>query len=221
MIFVCIAICVALILFGRKKLIFFFICFLGIVLIGINAMQNLCSEKSILKVCLTGKTEMREMHWKNPNGPLKQSRIECHEVIFQQTDGEEIARFSLCGDLIGVRAKILRFPPFLNAIGIFNQYKWDAVYTGYRRAEDYEQFPFEAHSLAKTQSTILRSLLFKCWNALFFNRTHSCLVKSANLQSNYFPTVDESGNAIEAEYTLSLSSAGLSATPVNHKSPNN
>ena len=214
MIFVYIAICLALILFRRKKLIFLFICFLGL-LTGINAMQNLCSEKPVLKVCLTGKTEMREMHWKNPNGTLKHSSIECHEVIFQQINGEEIARFSLCGDLIGVRAKILRFPPFLNAIGISNQYKWDAVYTGYRRAEDYQEFPVEAHSLAKTPSTVFRSLLFKCWNALFFNRTHSFLFKSANLQSNYFPTVDESGNAIEAEYTLSLSSAGLSATNLN------
>ncbi len=200
--------------FRRKKLIFLFICFLTL-LIGINAMQNLCGEKPILKVCLTGKTEMREMQWKNPNGPLKHSSIECHEVTLQQTDGKEIGRFSLCGDLIGIRAKILRFSPLLNAIGISNQYKWDAVYTGYRRAEDYQEFPVEAYSLTKKQSNVFLGLLFKCWDALFFNRTHSFLFKSANLQSNYFPTVDESGNPIEAEYTLSLSAGGLSATTVS------
>jgi hypothetical protein len=201
-----------MIFFRQKKLLCSLILIICFLWIGINAMQNLCGEKPILNVCLTGKTETREMQWKNPNGPLKHASIECHEVIFQQPDGEEIARFSICGDLIGIRAKILRFSPLLNAIGISNQYKWDAVYTGYRRAEDYQEFPVEAYSLTKKQSNVFLRLLFKCWDALFFNRTHSFLFKSANLQSNYFPTVDESGNPIEADHTLSLSAAGISAT---------
>jgi hypothetical protein len=180
------------------------------VLIGINAIENLSTEKPVLKVCLTGKIQMREIVWKNPAGPLRCSPIECHEIVFQRIDGKEIARFLLSGDLIGVRAKILRFHPFLNAIGIPNKFQPDIVYSGYRRAEDYSQFPVEAHPLV-VPTSFFHSLLLGWWDALFFHHSDAFWFKSANLESNYFPMVDKSGQVLEAEYFLTLSSAGLSA----------
>ncbi len=200
--------------FSLRKIIPW-ICFLamGPVLIGINAIENLSTEKPVLKVWLTGKTERREMVWKNPTGPLRQFSIECHEIVFQSIDGKEIARFLLSGDLIGVRAKILRFHPFINAMGISNKFQPDIVYTGYRRAEDYGQFPIEAHSLAMPKS-LFHSLLLRSWEALFFHHFQSFLFKSANIESNYFPVVDKSGQVLEAEYFLTLSSSGLSAIKI-------
>jgi hypothetical protein len=197
----------------RKTLVW--ICFLamGPLLMGINAIENLSTEKPVLKVCLTGKTEIREMVWKNPTGPIRHSSIECHEIVFQWIDGKEIARFLLCGDLIGVRAKILRFHPFLNAIGISNKFQPDLVYTGYRRAEDYGEFPVEAHSLA-VETSLFHSFLLRGWETLFFHHPHSFWFKSANLESNYFPILDKSGQVLEAEYFLTLSSAGLSAIKI-------
>ena len=121
---------------------------LGIALFGINSIETLSSEKPILKVRLTGKSENHEMEWKNPHRKdVQRSNIAAHEVILQTTDKNEVFHSFLPGELCAVRAKIFRFHPLLNALGISNKYRLDLIYTGYRSAKKYAEFPIDAHPL--------------------------------------------------------------------------
>ncbi|MBS0604134.1 MAG: hypothetical protein JSS60_03740 [Verrucomicrobia bacterium] len=192
---------------GLEPLFFLVI---GLSLASINAIENLSSERPILKIRLTGAIASQEMEWKNPGGPLQHTAIKCHEVVLENIAGVETAHFYLPGDLIGVRAKTFRFHPLLNALGISTKYRLDMIYTGYRKAENYSRLPVLAHPLSQPASS-LNSLLFKYWESFFCKEANAFWVHSCTLESNYFPMTDEFGKPIEAEYYLSLSSFGLSA----------
>ena len=142
---------------------------LGIALFGINSIENLSNEKPILKVRLTGKSENLEMEWKNPQRKaVQRSSIAAHEVILQTTDKNEIFHSFLPGELCAVRAKIFRFHPLLNALGISNKYRVDLIYTGYRSAKKYAEFPIDAHPITFPLS-FFNALAFKYWESFFSN----------------------------------------------------
>lgn len=197
--------------FFWKKLIFTTLfSTLGIALLGINSIETLSSEKPILQVRLTGKSESHEIEWKNPHQNLQRSNIPAHEVILLTADKSEIFRSFLPGELCAVRAKIFRFHPLLNALGISNKYRLDLIYTGYRSAKKYAAFPIDAHPITFPLS-FFNTLLFKYWEAFFSIKTDSFWIKSATLESNYFPMIDENGKAFKGTFLLTISNSGLSA----------
>jgi hypothetical protein len=193
------------------RTLFFGLLFLlvGLLFLGINAMNNLSSEKPILKICVTGNVQSEQMQWKQPDGPLTLANVTCHEVILETPGGDEVARLFLPGDLVAIRAKTFLFPPLLAAMGIKTKYRLDLIYSGYRRAEDYTRLPVRAQPLESPTSG-LSGLLFKYWESFFVKNTHLFFVKTATLESQYFPLTDEEGNPLAREFMLTLSPFGLS-----------
>lgn len=195
------------------RTLFFGLLFLlvGLLFLGINALNNLSSEKPILKICITGNLRSEQMQWKQPDGPLTLAPIDCHEVILRTLDDEEVAHLFLPGDLVAIRAKTFLFPPLLAAIGVKTKYRLDLIYSGYRKAEDYARFPVRAQPLESPASG-LSGLLFKYWESFFVKNTHLFFVKTATLESQYFPLTDEEGHPLAREFMLTLSPFGLSKT---------
>lgn len=193
--------------------LFFGLLFLlvGILFLGINALDNLSSDKPILKICVTGNFRSEEMEWKQPDGPLTLAKVVCREVILKTLSGEEVAHLFLPGDLVAIRAKTFLFPPLLAAMGVKTKYRLDLVYSGYRKAEDYARFPMRAQPLDSPVSG-LTGLLFKYWESFFVKNTHLFFVKTATLESQYFPLTDEGGNPLVREFMLTLSPFGLSSS---------
>ncbi len=187
---------------------------LGIIALSLNAIDNLTGEKPILKIRLTGNQTFNEVTWKTPKSKWQRSTIPYYEVILETIDGKELQHFFLSGELCAVRAKIFRFHPFLNALGIPTKYRLDVLYSGFRNAEKYADYPVEAHSLASLSSP-WDSLIFKYWESFFCRESTSPWIKSATLQSNYFPLADAQGEPLQQEYYLTLSSSGLSSL-TNH-----
>lgn len=184
---------------------------IGVIALSLNAIDNLTGEKPILKIRLTGKQTFNEVTWKTPKSKWKRSTIPYYEVVLETIDGKELQRFSLSGELCAVRAKIFRFHPLLNALGIPTKYRLDLLYSGYRNAEGYAEYPVEAHSLASLSSP-WDSLIFKYWESFFCRKATSLWIKSAMLQSNYFPLADAQGEPLQQEYFLTLSPSGLSSS---------
>jgi hypothetical protein len=185
------------------------------VLFGINGIDNLTAEKPILLVKLTGKSEDLEMEWKMPNHFMQKSTLPTYEVVLQSFDKNAlIFRTFLPGELCAVRAKIFRFHPLINFLGISNKYQLDLVYSGYFTAEKYAKFPVEARPISFPRS-FFHSCLFNYWNSFFAMKTSSYWIKSATLESNYFPLVDKKGKAFQGEFLLTISDSGLSA--IAHK----
>jgi hypothetical protein len=201
--------------FSWKEALFpmgFFV--LGIIVLSLNAIDNLTGEKPILKIRLTGKQTFNEVTWKTPKSKWQKSTLPYYEVVLEAIDGKELQRFSLSGELCAVRAKIFRFHPLLNALGIPTKYKLDLLYSGYRNAERYAEHPVEAHSLASLSSP-WDSLIFKYWESFFCRESTALWIKSAILQSNYFPLTDAQGEPLQQEYYLTLSPSGLSSLTSN------
>jgi hypothetical protein len=191
----------------RSSKLFFFLLLLlgGGFFLGIASLHNLTEETPILTICVTGNIQIEQMEYKHPDSPLKQMAIPCHEVILKTLDGSELSHLFLPGDLVGIRAKIFRFPLFFNALGIKTKYRLDLIYSGYRRAEDYSRFPVRAVSLNASSSW-----LFKQWESFFTKNAHLFFIKTATLESHYFPLSDETGAPLTKEFILHISSFGLS-----------
>jgi hypothetical protein len=195
-----------------KKLLFSSLFFaLGMALFGIHSIENFSIEKPILQVHLTGKSESREVEWKSPHQKsVQRSALAAHEVILQTTDKTELFHSFIPGELCAIRAKIFRFHPLLNALGISNKYRLDLIYTGYRSAQKYAEFPVQAYPIAFPLS-FFNTLVFKYWESFFSLKANSFWIKSATLESNYFPMSDENGNPFEGTFLLTISNSGLSA----------
>jgi hypothetical protein len=198
--------------FSWSKIIFnVSFCILGIILAGINAIDNLSSEKPILNVIITGKSITREMEWKPVHGNLQKSAIPCHELILQTPNKEKIFQEFLCGELCAIRAKVFLFPTWLNMLGISNRYCLDLVYSSYRNPEKITRSPIEAYPIPNSLS-FFNTLLFRYWENFFSLKTNHFWIKTASLESNYFPLVDENSHAIEGEFVLSITHSGLTSS---------
>ena len=60
-------------------------------------------------------------------------------------------------------------------------------------------------------SPFFNTLVFKYWESFFSIKANSFWIKSATLESNYFPMIDENGEAFEGTFLLTISNSGLSA----------
>lgn len=192
------------------------LCFfvIGIIALSLNAIDNLTGEKPILKIRLTGNQTFNEVTWKTPKSKWQRSTIPYYEVVLETMDGKELQRYCLSGELCAVRAKIFRFHPVLNALGIPTKYRLDLLYSGFRNAEKYAEYPVEAYSLSSLSSS-WDSLIFKYWESFFCREATAVWIKSAILQSNYFPLTDAQGEPLQQEYYLTLSPSGLSSMTTN------
>lgn len=185
--------------------LFIFCCF---IVLNFSLFNRLSEDKAILKVVLTGNEGGEEIEWKSPKEALKRTYLPTYEVRLEKPDGRLVDTFYMYGDLIGIRAKVIRFAPFLNAIGVSNLYQLEAVYNGYRTVDRHNSFPTHARDI--TLSSI-QDGLWNFWERLFVQQCHCSWIKSASLESSYFPLTDLGGKPISKEYLLTITSGGLSS----------
>ncbi|MCI0417594.1 hypothetical protein L0222_32915, partial [bacterium] len=85
-----------------------------------SGFQYLTEDRPALKVVMTGMQQAETLEWQPPNGRLLKETLPTYEVQFQTPEGQPVAQIFAYGDQIAVKARILRFRPILNAIGIHN-----------------------------------------------------------------------------------------------------
>lgn len=173
--------------------------------------SKLTEDSPVLKITLTGETEQRCVEWKCPNGHLRNAFLTCYEVqIMPINIDTEAACFYLYGDLCAIRAKVLRLHPFLNQLGIKNRCSIEMIYNGYKNVADYQSFPVEAFPLSEKKSW--KSFFWKLWTDAFSEKDSSNWIKSATLESTYFPLINASCEPYVGSFYLTVNTGGLSST---------
>jgi len=166
-----------------------------------SGFLHLTDGREIARIVITGKQTQSWAEWKNPDTAYCEAFVDSYEVLLKKPDGSLIRRFEVFGDLVGVRAEVVRLRPFLNFLGIPNACRIESVYNGYRTMERHRDLPHLG--IAVPFSNPLLSLL---WEKLFYLKWRSLFVQAATLESNYFPLQEP------ASYSLTLSAGGLSAS---------
>ncbi len=171
-------------------------------LISLGSFQHFIEGKPLLKVVVTGKQRQEWVEWKNPENHLQKGHLPAHEVRLETLKGEVLADYYLYGDLVGVRTQVIRFRPFLNLLGVSNLWSIDILYNGYHSAEKYQVLPIQAKSVVWRHPFFCYFKPF--WQQHFFKTVSSFWIKSASLESRYFPLVDEKGDPLQGNYLLKI-----------------
>lgn len=198
---------------NRKALKTFFfisIMFVSSAIIALSGFTHLTEDKPIATIKLTGKRKKKWVEWQNPDHALKKTCVETCEVTLQTPKGQNIGKYHLYGDLVAIRARVLRFHSLLNFLGIPNVCLIDAVYNGYQTMDRHNSRPHVGFPIP-----LPINLFSKLWVKVFFMEWNSTWIKSATLESNYFPLFNDQNDPSRATYILTVSNGGLSALPKN------
>lgn len=181
---------------------FFFTAFwtLSLLSIGLSGFFHLTEDQPIAQVVITGNHQKKWVEWKNPNGALRRERVNASEVVLKSTSGLLIGKYDIYGDFVAVRARVVRFSPILNFLGIPNICHLEAVYNGYETMQRHNQLPHLGYPIPLPMS-IFRHL----WEKGFYLNWKSSWIKSATLESNYFPLSDN------RTFWLTVTEGGLSS----------
>ncbi len=181
---------------------------------GMQAFFVMNEERPVLKVALTGKIELKQLEWKAPQGSLEKRKLPHYEVVLKSVDDEVLFSQVLCGELVAIRARVFRFTRLFNTLGFSSRYQFELLYNGYNDAQSYNRLPIQAFSIAElSRHTFWHKFFWKMWSGAFMQQQHFAWLKSATLESNYFPLVDANQRPIVREFLITISSGGLSAIP--------
>jgi len=160
-----------------------------------------------MKVIITGGVQLENVKLKGVDTTLQK-----HQVILEWIDGTRQEEFFLFGDLVAVRARILRFATWLNFLGFDNLFYIEAIYSGYRDMAQFNTRPLNGYAVGQFSSLrLVQGWLWNKWEALFFQEDTCSWIKSTTLESNYFPLLSWNGQPFRGTYLLTINFGGLSA----------
>ena len=115
-----------------------------------------------------------------------------------------------------MKAKALRFRPVLNLIGLHNLFRIEYVYNGYTTAERFNQYPHQAHEIPAPHPILssMQKRFWGFWDEAFYQQNDPWWIKSATLESSYFPLVNPDGTPFHGSYYLTVNPGGLSSIPL-------
>ena len=188
----------------------------GMVAIMTTGFVNLTEDQPILKVTMTGRFQVVPVEWKPPDGNMRKENLKAYEVVLARPDNHMISRLHIYGDQVAVKARLLRFRPILNVIGIHNLCKIDYVHNGYTTATRFNNYPHHAEEITVAHRLIapLQDPFWDYWENFYTGKSTSPLVKSATAESNYFPLVYANGAPFHGSYFLTVTPGGLSSVPL-------
>ncbi len=130
--------------------------------------------------------------------PIAKIVIHSKKVRLESLSGKVTGSYTLEGDLVGIRARIIRFSPFLNFLGFSNICQIDSIHNGYLKMDDHNRLPHIGYAIS--------SAWYYFWLKLFQQEWKIPGIKNAVLQSNYLPLKNNS-------YYITVTSGGLSCLP--------
>ncbi len=166
-------------------------------------------------VVLKGNDQPAWMSWKNPSQSREESTwMSSYEVEIQDAKGKKLFSDYLIGDYVGVRAQMILINWPSQLLGFSHLYRLELVHNGYSTAKRHQFFPHVAFALPFSTK-----LFEKVWNQLFLGNWQIPGVKSATLESSYFPLREAKLNASAQTYDLVVGETGLSARAARASGP--
>ena len=178
---------------------------------------SLTEDRPVLLVEVTGETGSREVHWTPPDGTRQVQNLTTHHVVFREPAGALVAEVWVYGDEVAVKGRVLRLSPVLNAAGLPNLFELLFAHNGWATAERHNAFPHVGVVLPRVGPLSVHPL----WRPLqvrllaYWERRGGegeWAVRSATLESTYFPLVGPEGKPISHTYRLVLTPGGLTSS---------
>lgn len=177
----------------------------------------LTEDHPVLLVDITGETGSREVHWTPPDGMPQVQTLTTHHVVFREPAGSLVAEAWVYGDEVAVKGRVLRLSPLLNAAGLPNLFELLFAHNGWSTAERHNAFPHVGVLLPRVGPLSVHPLwrplqvrLLAYWEAR--GEDGAWAVRSATIESTYFPLVDLGGKPISHTYRLVLTPGGLTSS---------
>lgn len=178
---------------------------------------SLTEDHPVLLVDITGETGSREVHWTPPDGTPQAQSLTTHHVVFREPGGSFVAEAWVYGDEVAVKGRVLRLSPALNAVGFPNLFELLFAHNGWSTAERHNAFPHVGVLLPRVGPLSVHPL----WRPLqvrllaYWERRSgdgAWAVRSATIESTYFPLVDPDGKPLTHTYRLVLTPGGLTSS---------
>ena len=128
-----------------------------------SGFQYLTEDRPVMKVVLTGDQKQELVEWQPPNGTPRKETLTSYEVEFQTPDGAPVTELYVYGDQVAAKARVLRFKPILNAIGIHNLCRIEYIHNSYDSAQRFNQYPHKAWEI-RTAHPLIEPYQEKFWN---------------------------------------------------------
>jgi hypothetical protein len=178
---------------------------------------SLTDDRPVLLVEVTGETGTRVVRWAPPDQPAREEPQQTHRVVFRTPEGAAVAETWLYGDQVAVKGRVLRLSPLLNAAGVPNLFELLFAHNGYATATRHATQPHVAVPLPSGGPLAvhpwwrpIQAWLLARWET-GTAADSGWAVRSATIESTYFPLVDSSGRPARATYRLMLTPGGLSS----------
>jgi hypothetical protein len=133
-------------------------------------------------------------------------------VKISSAQGEPITEHYIQGDLVGIRAKIIRTKPLFTFLGLQTLCRIELMHSSYLKKDAFEKLPHSAYEISFEHARFLPKFFEEFWESLFFEHASSFWVRSATLESSYFPLVNRKSLPYQGSFLLTLTSSGLSST---------
>jgi hypothetical protein len=178
---------------------------------------SLTEDQPVLLVDITGETGSREVHWTPPDGTPQVQSLTTHHVVFREPGGSLVAEAWVYGDEVAVKGRVLRLSPVLNAAGLPNLFELLFAHNGWATAERHNALPHVGVLLPRVGPLSVHPL----WRPLqvrllaYWERRGgdgAWAVRSATIESTYFPLVDPDGKPLSHTYRLVLTPGGLTSS---------
>jgi hypothetical protein len=188
----------------------------SLIALMVSGFLFLSEDQPVLKTTMTGRGRPEMVEWKPPGGVFQKQELTAHEVRFETPDGLPVAQLFVYGDQVAVKAKVIRFRPVLNAMGIRNLCRLEYAHNGYTTAGRFNAFPHHAQVIHVTDPRLesVQTRFWKYWEDLYYQEEQNWWVKSATLESGYFPLTYANGAPFRGAYYLTVTSGGLSSVPL-------
>jgi hypothetical protein len=204
------------VLFLSKTILVLLLFCASLIALMISGFLFLSEDQPVLKITMTGRGRQEIVEWTPPGGVFQKQELTVHEVHFETPDGRPVAQLFVYGDQVAVKAKVIRFRPILNAMGVRNLCRLEYAHNGYITAGRFNLFPHRAQVIHVTDPRLepVQAWFWKYWEDLYYQEEKSWWVKSATLESGYFPLTYANGAPFRGAYYLTVTPGGLSSVPL-------
>ncbi|MFI5334173.1 MAG: hypothetical protein ACHQT8_03280 [Chlamydiales bacterium] len=140
-----------------------------------------------------------------------QKKEDGYLVELHTMEGELLGKYLIQGDLVALRAKIIRTKPLLHFFGVSNLCKVERIFGCYQETADERRFSHSVEDLAVMSTHPLSRFFEKIWANIFFEKEESLWAQNALMQASFFPLVDSSGKPFQGSFFLTLTQTGISS----------
>jgi hypothetical protein len=157
------------------------------------------------------------VRWAPADQPTRDEKLRTHRVVFRTPEGEPVGDTWVYGDEVGIKGRVLRLSPILNAAGVTNLFELTFAHNGYTTAERHNAYPHTAKPLPPMGPLAVHPMwrglqrrLLQRWEQA--EEGSMWAVRASTVESTYFALVDASGQPVKRTYRVVLTPGGLTSS---------